>query len=142
MTAMDLPTVRTLPRIGATGGDVLRFVRSDVDGLPTNEVYFSLVHSNSIKAWRRHRLATLRLCVPHGRVRFVYHIPGSDEFTSVVLDAQLDHQLLRIPPGIWFGFQGQGSSTSVIASASDLLHDPDEVERIDISELAFDWRTE
>ena len=37
------------------------------------EIYFSNINSLCIKAWKKHKIMTLNLIVPIGKVRFVFH---------------------------------------------------------------------
>ena len=46
---------------------------------------------------------------------------------------------LSVPPGIWFGFKGMDKNLNLVMNISDLEHDPNEVQRKDISEIVYEW---
>lgn len=51
--------------------------------------------------------------------------------------------MLRIPPGIWYGFQGISSDQdSVIVNCADMAHNPTEVVRLDATspEIPYTWK--
>jgi dTDP-4-dehydrorhamnose 3,5-epimerase len=46
---------------------------------------------------------------------------------------------LTVPPGIWFGFKGLGHPISMLMNLANIAHDPSEVERKGLSEIAYKW---
>jgi dTDP-4-dehydrorhamnose 3,5-epimerase len=44
---------------------------------------------------------------------------------------------------LWYGFQGIGDQTSMIANCTDLSHDPEEMESLsaDTSQIPYQWKT-
>ena len=46
---------------------------------------------------------------------------------------------LTIPPGIWFGFQGNAIGRSLIMNVADIVHDPEEVLNKPVSSFLYDW---
>jgi len=126
-------------------GDVLHALkRTDPEFSEFGEAYFSTVHNQSIKAWKRHREATLNIVVPVGRIRFVIYddrksSEGLGQFQEEYLSRE-NYKRLTLPPMVWLGFQGAGDGENVLLNLSSLVHDPSESDRLDIDEIEFDWR--
>jgi len=137
---IDQILVTPLKKITVSGGDVfhgLKNTDSGFDGF--GELYFSWIHFNQIKAWKRHTTMTMNLIVPDGKVQFAffesedapqikYHTIGVDSYSR-----------LTIPPGIWFGFRGLAEQQSLIVNLANILHDPGEVDRLPENAIYFDW---
>ena len=136
-----------LKQIEDARGGVFHMLRAD-SPLFTGfgEIYFSLILPGVVKAWKRHKLMTQHFAVPVGRIRLVLFDdrPASLSRSRVetFLLGRPDHYvLLRIPPLVWYGFQGLGESPSLVANCTDLPHDPEESENLPISDpsVPFDW---
>lgn len=132
-----------LSRIATTGGDVMHAMKqgdAGYDGF--GEAYFSCVSADSVKAWKRHMRMTMNVVVPVGQVRFVFrsvNAGGVDEFR--VEEIGVDRFVrITVPPGIWFGFQGLGAPHSLVLNIASIPHDPNEVERLALSEVKYVWR--
>ena len=52
--------------------------------------------------------------------------------------------LVSIPPLVWYGFKGISQNPSLVASITDMPHDPAESEKLDFlnSNIPFDWKME
>lgn len=134
--------VTPLRRVETSGGDVLHALKKTDAGFVTfGEAYFSFITLGSIKAWKRHTRMTMNLVVPKGKVRFVFQEPdadGSNKFR--VEDIGEDcYARITVPPGIWFGFQGLGSPQSLILNIANIIHEPNEVERLALSGIHYAW---
>lgn len=130
--------VTPLKRIPVTGGDVLHGLKcSDRGYVNFGEAYFSQVHYGAVKAWKRHLRMTLNLIVPIGKVRVVL-VDDQGEIREEVIGEER-YVRLTVPPGYWFGFQGMADSNSLLLNIADIQHDPDEVERKEITDIDFDW---
>ena len=131
-------TVTQLRRVSVSGGDVLHILKeSDLEFMGFGEAYFSLVEFNAVKAWKRHIRMTLNLAMPVGRAKFVFIDDGGAIREEVIGENR--YARLTVPPGIWFGFQGIYSPTSLLLNIADIPHDPKEVERRELSEFAYNW---
>lgn len=131
--------VTPLARMAAAGGDVLHAMKSTDSGYAGfGEAYFSSVSMGAVKAWKLHTQMTMNIIVPVGRVRFAFHLRGTDEFRVEELGADR-YARLTVPPGIWFGFQGMAASDSMLLNIANIAHDPAEVQRAATSEIKFDW---
>lgn len=127
-----------LARIPTKGGDVLHAMRSNDPGFSqVEEAYFSCVDPGAVKAWKKHTRMTSNLIVPVGRVRFVLF--EADVGFRVEEIGEATYCRLTVPPGLWLGFMGCGSSPSLVLNLADMVHDPSEVMRREVEEIEFDW---
>jgi len=130
--------------ISVQGGEVLHGMKRGEPGyFGFGEAYLSKVQSGFIKAWKRHREMTLNLIVPSGAIKFVIYddrlgssVPG--KYFSVTL-SNANYQRLTVPPMVWLGFQGVHSSESMLLNIASIPHDPNEVDKREIHQVAFDW---
>lgn len=131
--------ITPLARIATAGGDVLHAVKqSDAGYAGFGEAYFSWVDAGAVKAWKRHTRMTMNVIVPVGNVRFVFRLDGTDEFR--VEEIGIDrYARITVPPGIWFGFQGLAAPQSLVLNIANIPHDPNEVERLALSEIKYEW---
>lgn len=136
---LDDVVLTPLARIETAGGDVLHAMKqSDAGYAGFGEAYFSWVAQGSVKAWKRHTRMTMNLIVPLGKVRFVFHLDGGDEFR--VEEIGVDRYVrITVPPGIWFGFQGLAVPQSLVLNIASIPHDPKEVERRTLIEITYGW---
>lgn len=139
---LDDILVTPLRRIDTDGGDVLHIMRQNDNGyIGFGEAYFSCVYVGAIKAWKRHTRMTMNLVVPLGHVRFVFrciNVDGDEEFRTEEIG--IDRYVrITVPPGIWFGFQGMGSTQSLVLNIASIPHDPNEVERLALADINYAW---
>ena len=134
--------VTPLSRIDTTDGDVLHAMKqkdAGYDGF--GEAYFSWVSTGAIKAWKRHTQMTMNVVVPVGQVRFVFccvNADGIEEFR--VEEIGVDRFVrITVPPGIWFGFQGLHTPQSLLLNIANIPHDPNEVKRLALTDINYDW---
>jgi len=129
-------------------GCVMHMLRADSAGFEGfGEVYFSVVRAGAVKAWKRHRLMVQNFAVPVGAIRLVIHDdrPGSTSrgvTQEIHTGAGLDrYALVRIPPMVWYGFQGVATIDSLIANCASLPHDPGEVDRLaeNSEDIPYAW---
>lgn len=134
--------VTPLRRVETAGGDVLHALKqTDAGFVAFGEAYFSLITAGSVKAWKRHTRMTMNLVVPKGKVRFVFRgtsADGSDKFRVEDI-GEFGYARITVPPGIWFGFQGLADPQSLILNIASIPHDPDEVERLPLSDVHYAW---
>ena len=134
--------VTPLRIIGVAGGDVLHAMKqSDPCYSGFGEAYFSWVSADVVKAWKRHTQMTMNVVVPVGQVRFVFccvNADGIEEFR--VEEIGVDRFVrVTVPPGIWFGFQGLRTPQSLLLNIANIPHDPNEVERLALSDINYTW---
>jgi dTDP-4-dehydrorhamnose 3,5-epimerase len=144
-TGVDGLFLTKLEIIDVPRGEVLHAMKkNDFGYVDFGEAYFSRIESGAIKAWKRHSVMTLNLVVCSGSVKFVVYDnrPVSLSCGSLY-EVTLSHEnycRLTVPPLVWMGFQGVGSETSMLLNIADVEHCPEELDRLDISEINYDWR--
>jgi dTDP-4-dehydrorhamnose 3,5-epimerase len=137
--SLDDIKITPLSRITTEGGDVLHAMKqSDAGYTGFGEAYFSWVASGTVKAWKRHLRMTMNVVVPVGLVRFVFRLDGADEFRVEEIGVDR-YARLTVPPGIWFGFQGLAEPQSLVLNIANISHDPNEVQRLALSEINYAW---
>ena len=137
--------VLTMPlrQIEDERGAVLHMVRSDWPIFERfGEIYFSEVNHGHVKAWKRHRLMTQHFAVPRGRIRLVIHdtrpdSPSLGVIETIILGRPDRYLLIKIPPGLWYGFQGVSEEPALLANMADRPHDPYESETLDVESANF-----
>ena len=128
-------------------GDVLHAAKaSDKGVVGFGEAYFSTIKNGAIKAWKRHREATLNLIVPVGEIKFVLYDdrPDSDDFGKkiVVHLSKNNYNRMTVPPMIWMGFQGIGTGQNLLLNIINIPHDPEEADQMEMGLIPFDWQQE
>jgi dTDP-4-dehydrorhamnose 3,5-epimerase len=133
----------SLMKIESPEGCVLRYLRdNDVGFNQFKESYFSTVNKDVIKPWKRHMKMSLNIAVPVGEIKFVLYDnrPTSStygSFNQIILSPE-NYLRLTVPADVWMAFKGQGNYNLLINTA-DLVHDPDEVERKNLSYFKYDF---
>jgi dTDP-4-dehydrorhamnose 3,5-epimerase len=128
--------LKSLRQILDERGKVMHMLRCDsADFESFGEIYFSLVFPGVIKGWHLHHRMTLNYAVPVGLVKLVLVDQREGSSTAGALmeifTGPDNYQLIRIPPGVWNGFKGLGSTPSLVANCATIPHDPREIERKD-----------
>lgn len=131
-------TLTPLKQISTPGGDVLHALKkNDFCFNGFGEAYFSWVLPNSIKAWKKHTLMTMNLIVPVGLVKFVFYDENKQFHEECI--GEDSYSRLTVPPGFWFGFQGISNKPSLILNIANILHNPTEADRLNVSEIHYPW---
>ena len=131
--------------IKVDGGNVMHGLKSsDQSFKGFGELYFSWIMPNKVKAWKKHKLMTMNLIVPHGLVKFViYNEQEPDKFNEVIIGNSHEkinsYKRLIIEPNLWFGFQGISNMMSLVVNLANIEHDPDEVEKSDLRSINYVW---
>ena len=128
-------------------GDILHILRNDYYMFKKfGECYFSELNSSSIKAWKKHKLQTQNLVVPVGLISIVIYDDRKKSKTykkllNVKLGKHENYNLLKIPPGLWYGFNNIVDYKSLIFNFTDIPHNPDESLKIEYPSLniPFKW---
>lgn len=117
---------------------------TDVGFSGFGEVYFSSIKKGYIKAWKRHNKMILNLIVPVGAIKFVFATNNKEtndyEFQQYTLSKD-NYIRLTVPKNIWFGFQGINEGLNLVANVANLVHDPGEIERLDVSKIKYNWNS-
>ncbi|WP_408605914.1 dTDP-4-dehydrorhamnose 3,5-epimerase [Leptospira wolbachii] len=131
--------VTPLKNIQTAGGNVMHGLRSsDKSFSGFGEAYFSWVDAGAIKAWKRHNKMIMNLIVPVGDVKFVFYDSHSDQFLVHVI-GESNYSRITVPTGIWFGFQGLGTTKNLVLDIASIEHDPLETDRLDLTEIKYNW---
>ena len=138
--------IEPLKQIIDERGKVMHMLRCDSPLFKQfGEVYFSLVHLGVVKAWKRHLKMTQHFAVPVGQIKLVLYDDRKDSTTSNQLEVhelgESNYSLLVIPPLVWYGFQGISKESALIGNCTDIPHDPDESERLDLKNdvIPYHW---
>ena len=142
---MDGVILTKLKRLFDSKGDVFHAMKEgDIGFYGFGEAYFSTVNQDCIKGWKKHLRMTLNLVVCAGRVKFVVYDDRSDSISNgSFYEVVLSHEYycrLTVPPHLWMGFQGQDDMTSTLLNMVDTEHCADELDRLAVSEINYDWR--
>lgn len=137
--------ITPLKQIHHPKGNVFHAMKKSDDGYSGfGEAYFSTIHFNDTKPWKKHLEMTLNFVVPIGEIRFVIFddredSPTKNSFFDVTL-GENDYQRITIPPGVWVAFHGVGSKYNLLLNLANLEHDPNEIERKEeLSDIAYQW---
>ena len=80
----------------------------------------------------------MNLVVPVGEVGFVFYTESNSSFQVLKIGTN-NYKRLTVPPNIWFGFKGLGLYSNLVVNLSNIIHDPSESKKAEISRLKFDW---
>lgn len=125
-------------------GDVFHGMKKSNPGyVDFGEVYFSTIKSGLIKPWKRHLRMTLNLIVIVGEIRFVIYDNRIDSdtcnnFMDITLSVD-NYYRLTIPPNVWMAFEGKGKNLNLLLNIADLEHDPQEIERMELTGISYKW---
>jgi dTDP-4-dehydrorhamnose 3,5-epimerase len=135
---MDGVILTQLKQIHNPKGDISHGMKKSDEGYDGfGEAYFSTIHKDDIKGWKKHTKMTLNLVVPVGAIEFVVYDEDTKEFFSVIL-SQDNYQRLTVKAGLWMAFQGIEDSNMLLNLAS-IEHDPEEAVNIDLKKIKYEW---
>ncbi len=139
MSVLNKIEITPLSRINTPNGDVLHALKNDdKEFFGFGEAYFSWININSVKAWKKHNAMSMNLIVPYGNVRFVFY----DELVNKYRVEEIgDKRYVRlsVPSGIWFGFKGLSSPSSLILNIANIKHEVHEAQKLELSNFGYDW---
>ncbi|MBQ4566888.1 MAG: dTDP-4-dehydrorhamnose 3,5-epimerase [Desulfovibrio sp.] len=151
-TCIEGVVLQELQIIATAGGPVLHMLKAGSPLVPDfscgfGEIYFSEVVPGAVKAWKCHRRQSQLFAVPHGLLQIVLYDGRSASASQgccceILLGRPDNYALLRIPPGIWYGFTAKGQEPALICNCADLPHDPAEGERLPVDSPLIPWRWE
>ncbi len=139
--------VRSLRRIPDERGYILHMLRADEPHFQAfGEIYFSAIYPGVVKAWHMHKVMTLNYAVLVGTIKLVLYddrpdSPTRGELMELFVGDQ-NYCLVTVPPLVWNGFKGCGTTTALVANCATHPHDPDEIVREDPvgDRVPYDWR--
>ena len=133
-----------LKKISHPRGDVYHAMKKSDNGYAGfGESYFSTIKSGEIKGWNKHKRMILNLVVPVGEVIFIIYDDreksvNKGKFCKVML-SPYNYQRLTVPPGLWLAFMGKSNGTNLILNIADMEHDPEEIERLNLEQIDYNW---
>ena len=138
--------ITPLKQIVDERGKIMHMLRRDSNVFKSfGEIYFSTVNPKFIKAWHKHKEATLNYVCVKGEVKLVLFddregSPTKGEYQELILSPK-NYFLVTIPPNIWNGFKGIDKSESIITNCLTLPHNEKEMVRRDPHDKYFkyDW---
>jgi dTDP-4-dehydrorhamnose 3,5-epimerase len=112
---------------------------------PNGDVYHGMKASDTgFQGFgEKHREMTLNFMVPVGEIKVVvYDDRGESEtkgnFFEVILSHQ-NYQRITIAPGLWVAFSGVGNGMNLLLNIASLEHDPLEIDRLELSDIHYNW---
>ena len=143
---MEGVILKPLKKIFHQKGDIYHGMKKTDEGfVGFGEAYFSAVDPGQIKGWNRHKRMTLNLIVPIGSVKFVVSKNINDLINkNNILEVELsiqNYQRLTVPPGFWMGFECTSTIRSFILNIADMEHDPNEIDRMDLGKINYNWES-
>ena len=118
--------ITKLFRVNLEGGNVNHVLKkSEVDFNGFGEGYVSFIK-------------TMNLVVPLGNVKFVFYDSQKIVFKEVTIGED-NYCRLTVPPKIWFAFKGLSKEINLIINISDIEHDPNEQEKLDLKLIKHNW---
>jgi dTDP-4-dehydrorhamnose 3,5-epimerase len=143
---IDGVTIVPLAQIPDERGKVMHMLRrTDPHFREFGEVYFSVVFPGAIKGWHLHKRMVISYAVPVGRIKLVLYderpeSPTRGQIQEVFL-GQDNYCLATVPVGVWNGFKGYGTAEAVVCNCATIVHDQDEIERLDPFDprIPYDW---
>lgn len=136
-----LPLLTPLRRIANPLGDIFHAMKASDDGYAGfGEAYFTTVHCDVVKGWKRHSRMTLNLIVPEGAVRFHVRDDSGRQFNYLLgMSADdgaamgADYARLTVPPGYWVAFGGVGDGLNLVLNIASIPHDPTEATNVPLT---------
>lgn len=143
---IDGVLIHPLKQIPDERGKVMHMLKStDPHFEQFGEIYFSCVYPGVVKGWHRHCRMTINYAVVVGTIKLVLHDdrPGSPTRgrTEELFIGESNYCLVKVPPMVWNGFKGTGTTAAIVANCATLPHDPSEIERLDpmTDRIPYDW---
>jgi dTDP-4-dehydrorhamnose 3,5-epimerase len=146
ISMIDGVFIHTLRQIPDERGKIMHMLRVDDPHFEQfGEIYFSVIYPGVVKGWHLHQKMTLNYAVISGMIKLVLYddrpaSPTHQEVQELFL-GEANYALVRIPPGIWNGFKGIGTTPAIVANCATLPHDPAEISRMDPFDnpIPYDW---
>jgi len=133
---MDGVNLTPLKIINNKKGDILHVMKKNETNFSGfGEAYFSLIHQNVIKGWKRHFEMTLNIVVVSGEIEFVIY--NGVDFFNINLSRK-NFQRLTVKPKLWFAFRGIGNN-NILLNIGDIEHDPVESENRTLDSFNYNW---
>jgi dTDP-4-dehydrorhamnose 3,5-epimerase len=128
-SAIDGVVVVPLKLLPNARGRLMEIVRrSDPDVIAFEQVYLTSTYPGVVKAWYRHHHQVDQIASISGLVRLVLFDGREDSPSSGAIQeihlGDLAPRLVRIPPGVWHGFQAVGIHEAFLLHLNSHAFDP------------------
>lgn len=139
--------VKALRKIPDDRGTVMKMQQaSDPEFKGFGEIYFSTIYPGVIKGWHLHKNAILNYAVIKGMIKLVLFDDREFSKTRGMLQeiylGDKNYFLVQIPSNVWNGFKCVGMDEAIVADLITVIHDHDEMLRMDPHEksiIKYDW---
>lgn len=143
---IDGVLIQPLKQIPDERGKIMHMLREDDPHFERfGEIYFSNVYPGVVKAWHYHTEMTLNYAVVSGIIKLVLFdgrdtSPTRNELMELFI-GDGNYVLVKVPPKVWNGFKGVGTSQAIVANCATIPHRPDEILRMDPFEnhIPYKW---
>ncbi len=143
---IDGVLIHPLRQISDERGKILHMLKStDPHFEQFGEIYFSMVYPGIVKGWHRHSRMTLNYAGVIGMIKLVLYddrpnSPTRSQFQEIFI-GESNYCLVKIPPMVWNGFKGIGTTPAIVANCATIPHDPAEMERLDphSDRIPYNW---
>lgn len=135
---MDGIVLTPLKQIDNPNGDIFHIMKKSDQGFHDfGEAYFSTIHKDLIKGWKKHNQMVLNLVVPVGAIEFVIYNEKKNEFFNIILSKN-NYQRLTVASGLWVAFRGIDKH-NILLNIASIEHDPKESESLALEEINYEW---
>lgn len=140
--------VKPLRKIPDERGTILKMQQStDEEFKGFGEIYFSTIYPGVVKGWHMHEEACLNYAVPKGMIKLVLFDDREASSTKgeiqEIFIGEHNYCLVQIPPKVWNGFKGIGTTEAMVANLNTLPHEEDKMHRLDPHHndlIEYDWK--
>ena len=143
---IDGVVVKKLNKIPDERGTIFHMLRNDDPIFEEfGEIYFSMVYPDVIKGWHIHEKMTLNYTAIYGMIKLVLYDDREDSPTKgnlmEIFMGEQNYVLVKVPPLVWNGFKGIGTTPSIVANCATIPHDPEEIKRLDpfSDKIPYNW---
>ncbi|MBE0670551.1 MAG: dTDP-4-dehydrorhamnose 3,5-epimerase family protein [Anaerolineales bacterium] len=138
--------VQPLKQIPDERGKIMHMLRVDDAYFEQfGEIYFSVVYPGVVKGWHIHTEMTLNYAVVYGTIKLVLYDERKESSTHgelmEIFLGESNYSLVKVPPSVWNGFKGIGTTPAIVANCSTIPHRPDEIQRMDPfkNDIPYNW---
>ena len=100
-------------------GNVVKYLEISKHLSKISEVYFSKIHKNKIKAWKKNITSEQFLFVYEGRIKLVIfddRNPKKNQISECYIGKGSKYSRIFLPKNVWYGFKGLNKKNVIINS--------------------------
>lgn len=130
--------VTPLKKVHHSKGDVYHALKCTEHSFKEfGEAYFTTVHHNDLKGWKKHNKMVMNLVVPVGQVKFYFYNEFISKGTLVKVGIS-NYVRITVQPGIWMAFKGIDKQLNLVLNIASIPHDPNEAENVELDSFPLD----